>query len=113
MRRNKKLRQGHTVYIYHIYWDSDLKFYYSKVHKCKITGLRKFQGQSLVKYESHEECSPGLPLSAGYIVQEASPANDPRFMHNSGIKLSLNKTLRESQHKVMLLNYSIKGDLNV
>lgn len=111
MRRNKKLRQGHTVYIYHIYWNSDLKFYYSKVHKCKILGLRRFQGHNLAKYESYEECSPGLPLLVGYIVQE-SPANDPRFMHNSGIKFSLNRARREAQHKVMLLNYPIKGDLN-
>lgn len=111
MRRNKKLRQGHTVYIYRIYWDSDLKFYYSKVHKCKIVSLRRFQIHSLVKYESYEECIPGLPTLAGYIVQE-SPANDPIFMHNSGIKLSLNRALREAQHKVMLLNYTINGDLN-
>lgn len=68
MKRNR-LRQGNTIYIAEVRFDSDTTRFTYSVIPCSIV-LRKFAyGQIFVKYESYEHIIKGLPTLCGYLPE--------------------------------------------
>lgn len=97
-----KLRQGNTIYIAEIRFDSDSEsFQYSAV-PCRIV-LRKFAyGQVFVKYESYEEVIGGLPVLCGYLPEDWSKRPITPTIRPF---LTRNRALSYAKHTCTILNH--------
>ena len=98
MRRTSKLRQGHTIYIAHVYWDAELKFFYGKVNTCFVASIKTIDGIDYARYKSNELFCE-IPLIEGYIHRNYTRTD------TSAVYFTKNRALAAVRHRAMLLNF--------